>query len=115
MDAISFVLGVKTGQLRGNNLKELITVGATEDNCFVRLVYTEQEFTVESPKTIEFMRAIASNGTSKYKINNKSVTAEVYDDKLRELGILVKARNFLVFQVGFLVEMLTTFREMWSL
>jgi structural maintenance of chromosome 1 len=32
MDAISFVLGVKTGALRGNNLKDMLYVNTDSDN-----------------------------------------------------------------------------------
>ena len=38
------------------------------------------------------------SGSSDYKIDNKAVTFDRYADKLKQFGILVKARNFLVFQ-----------------
>ena len=40
-------------------------------------------------------------GSSEYKINNKVVQLHEYSEELEKLGILIKARNFLVFQVGF--------------
>ncbi len=36
---------------------------------------------------------------SQYKIDNRTVTWDAYIAKLKSFGILVKARNFLVFQV----------------
>lgn len=38
-------------------------------------------------------------GVSEYKINGKVMLYADYDKKLQEINILVKARNFLVFQV----------------
>ena len=40
-------------------------------------------------------------GSSEYKINNKVVQLHEYSEELEKLGILIKARNFLVFLVGF--------------
>ncbi|KAL6210710.1 hypothetical protein ACLB2K_015942 [Fragaria x ananassa] len=99
MDAISFVLGVKTGQLRGSQLKDLIY--AMDDSeksekgrrAFVTLVYQ-----LANESEIQFTRVITSSGGSEYRIDGKSVTADTYTEKLKSLGILVKARNFLVFQ-----------------
>jgi structural maintenance of chromosome 1 len=45
------------------------------------------------------MRTIAVNGVGSYRINDLEVTWDSYDKKLREIGVLTKARNFLVFQV----------------
>ncbi|XP_039572480.1 structural maintenance of chromosomes protein 1A-like, partial [Passer montanus] len=38
--------------------------------------------------------------SSEYKINNRVVQLSEYSEELEKLGILIKARNFLVFQVG---------------
>lgn len=40
--------------------------------------------------------------SSEYKINNRVVQLSEYSEELEKLGILIKARNFLVFQVGVL-------------
>lgn len=37
--------------------------------------------------------------SSEYRINNKVVGLPEYSEELEKLGILIKARNFLVFQV----------------
>ncbi|CAN7011964.1 unnamed protein product [Brassica rapa subsp. trilocularis] len=103
MDAISFVLGVRTGQLRGSQLKDLIYAFDDREKeqrggrkAFVRLVYLLDKEGVE--ELLRFTRTITSSGGSKYRIDDRVVSWEEYNGKLRSIGILVKARNFLVFQ-----------------
>nr|XP_023886387.1 structural maintenance of chromosomes protein 1-like isoform X2 [Quercus suber] len=99
MDAISFVLGARAGQLRGAHLKDLIYAFDDKEKeqkgrrASVRLVY---QFANSSE--LHFTRIITSSGGSEYRIDGTTVTWDVYNAKLRDLGILVKARNFLVFQ-----------------
>ncbi|KAK7277559.1 hypothetical protein RJT34_22574 [Clitoria ternatea] len=99
MDAISFVLGVRTGQLRGAQLKDLIYAFDDKEKeqkgrrAFVRLVYH-----LANSTEIQFTRAITSAGASEYRIDGTVVNWDTYNAKLKSLGILVKARNFLVFQ-----------------
>jgi len=45
---------------------------------------------------------IVGSGTE-YRIDTKVVSPQQYTSKLEELGILVKAKNFLVFQVKYLI------------
>ena len=45
-----------------------------------------------------FKRNIAMSGTSTYYLNSKVVTWNVYNAQLEKFNILVKAKNFLVFQ-----------------
>lgn len=100
MDAISFVLGVRTGHLRGAQLKDLIYAFDDKEKeqrgrrAFVRLVYL-----LGNGEELHFTRTISSAGGSEYRIDDKAVTWDAYGAKLKSLGILVKARNFLVFQV----------------
>ncbi|CAN7118014.1 unnamed protein product [Brassica rapa subsp. narinosa] len=101
MDAISFVLGVRTGQLRGSQLKDLIYAFDDREKeqrggrkAFVRLVYLLEG--VE--ELLRFTRTITTSGGSEYRIDDRVVSWEEYNGKLRSIGILVKARNFLVFQ-----------------
>ncbi len=49
-------------------------------------------------KTIIFSRIVTVKGTGEYQINGKSVTFKQYEAKLASIGVLLKARNFLVFQ-----------------
>ncbi|EGO04101.1 hypothetical protein SERLA73DRAFT_102460 [Serpula lacrymans var. lacrymans S7.3] len=119
MDAISFVLGVKSAQLRSSQLKDLVYRGrrlarngvegasdATQDDdeeegegegsarkAWVLAVYED-----EKKKEWLFQRTISTTGASEYKLNNRVVTYSAYNAALISHNILVKAKNFLVFQ-----------------
>ncbi|KAK6940660.1 RecF/RecN/SMC, N-terminal [Dillenia turbinata] len=99
MDAISFVLGVRSAHLRGAQLKDLIYAFDDREKeqkgrrAFVRLVYLMGNGT-----EMQFTRTITGAGGSEYRIDGKIVTWDDYNGKLKSFGILVKARNFLVFQ-----------------
>jgi structural maintenance of chromosome 1 len=109
MDAISFVLGVRTQQLRGS-LKELLYSSSAEQQQaaghaprrgYVKLVYETDE-----GEEVHFSRVIQPSSSdpnatyaSVYKINDRVVTWDAYSKRLAGYGILVKVRNFLVFQV----------------
>lgn len=112
MDAISFVLGVRTAQLRGS-LKELLYSSTAENQAqqqqqghvprrgYVKLVYETDE-----GEEVHFSRVIQPSSseagatyTSVYKINERVVSWDAYSKRLAGYGILVKVRNFLVFQV----------------
>ncbi|TSX72106.1 Structural maintenance of chromosomes protein 1A [Bagarius yarrelli] len=96
MDAISFVLAEKTSNLRVKTLKDLIhgaPVGKPAANrAFVSMVYQE-----DNGEERSFTRVIIGS-SSEYRINNKVVGLPEYSEELEKLGILIKARNFLVFQ-----------------
>ena len=49
-------------------------------------------------KTTIFSRVITTKRTREYQINNTAVTFKQYEAKLASIGVLLKARNFLVFQ-----------------
>ncbi|KAJ6610416.1 condensin complex subunit SMC1 [Mycena sp. CBHHK59/15] len=124
MDAISFVLGVKSAQLRSSQLKDLVyrgrrlaksgIEGEEEDpeaggegaddeedeqgegsakKAWVLAVYVDAD-----KKEWKFRRTISTTGASEYKLNNKVVTYNAYNAALMSHNILVKAKNFLVFQ-----------------
>uniref|UniRef100_A0A673H913 Structural maintenance of chromosomes protein 1A n=1 Tax=Sinocyclocheilus rhinocerous TaxID=307959 RepID=A0A673H913_9TELE len=97
MDAISFVLAEKTSNLRVKTLKDLIhgaPVGKPAANrAFVSMVYQQ-----DNGQELSFSRIIIGS-SSEYRINNKVVGLSEYSEELEKLGILIKARNFLVFQV----------------
>ncbi|KAF8650227.1 hypothetical protein AX16_005342 [Volvariella volvacea WC 439] len=129
MDAISFVLGVKSAQLRSSQLRDLVYRGrklaraiageselpseATQDTqerrgddedgegegegtakrAWVMAVYLD-----ENQKEWKFQRTISTTGASEYKLNDKVVTYSAYNAALISHNILVKAKNFLVFQ-----------------
>ena len=105
MDAISFVLGVQSRHLRSSHLKELIFKKDEESGssrkASVKLVYQVGDNEVSGYRggqEIEFSRFVSSSGVSNYKLNDKDVTYEEYESLLQSIGVLVKARNFLVFQ-----------------
>ncbi|KAJ1023907.1 hypothetical protein NDA13_004741 [Ustilago tritici] len=120
MDAISFVLGVRSAQLRSSQLKDLIfrgrkmarsgqdpededAPGSDEDEddqgegtatkASVTAIY-------EDGKGYEhrFQRSIAISGSSEYRYNGRTIQYAQYNTKLEQFNILVKAKNFLVFQ-----------------
>ncbi len=138
MDAMSFVLGVQSRDLRSSQMKDLIfrPPGSEQDETLsarASLVYVEPTPTKEvgydgdevdegergggdmdeegarkkssrlakklpQGKTIIFSRIVTVKGTGEYQINGKSVTFKQYEAKLASIGVLLKARNFLVFQ-----------------
>ncbi|GAB7354420.1 hypothetical protein MBLNU459_g4911t1 [Dothideomycetes sp. NU459] len=139
MDAISFVLGIKSSHLRSTHLRDLVYRGrvlkhsrinadgtATEapqngegngdagaaaqsdgedastqastqrvdpTTAWVMAVYED-----DAGEEQQWKRTITSAGQSEYRINNRPVTAKQYNDALEAENILIKARNFLVFQ-----------------
>lgn len=97
MDAISFVLGEKTNNLRVKKLSELIhgaSIGQAVSNTgSVTLVYEDSE----TGRQTRFSRFVIGS-SSEYKIDKASVSKQDYAEKLGQLGINVKAKNFLVYQ-----------------
>jgi structural maintenance of chromosome 1 len=106
MDAISFVLGVKSRHLRSHKLGDLVfrvdgKAVPSKRRASVKLVYEVDADEVEGLNAgdeIHYMRTIAASGVGSYRINDEEVTWENYDKSLRQIGVLTKARNFLVFQ-----------------
>jgi structural maintenance of chromosome 1 len=103
MDAISFVLGVRTAQLRGGTLKELIYRGESDEkearSASVEMIYEHAGEDGKPSWTQSFKRIIRAAGSSGYEIDGRSVLWDEYNQELKQIGVLVKARNFLVFQV----------------
>jgi len=127
MDAISFVLGIKSSHLRSSHLRDLVYRGrvmktakiqddGTATNGHANGEDGEDEESSQrmrgDPKTAWVMavyeddagdeqkwkRTINNNGSSEYRINDRVVTAAQYNEALEAENILIKARNFLVFQ-----------------
>ncbi|KAB8349789.1 hypothetical protein FH972_023803 [Carpinus fangiana] len=137
MDAISFVLGIKSSHLRSSHLRDLVyrgrilktskigadgaatdgpngeanangdTNAASDDDgeqpsqsqrndpstAWVMAVYED-----DAGDEQKWKRTITSSGQSEYRINNRVVNAKDYNEALEAEQILIKARNFLVFQ-----------------
>ncbi|KAG0355345.1 Structural maintenance of chromosomes protein 1 [Podila minutissima] len=114
MDAISFVLGVKSAQLRSSQLRELIyrdrvddsqdnnragtSKSRVENDSDPRKTWVMAVYQKEDGSEIKFVRSVNMAGVSEYKINGRVMLYADYDKALQEINILVKARNFLVFQ-----------------
>ncbi|KAL0933019.1 smc1 protein [Colletotrichum truncatum] len=130
MDAISFVLGIKSSHLRSAHLKDLVyrgrvlktskinddgsadTNGQTNGYANGDGDELSQKASRSDPKTAWVMavyeddagdeqkwkRSITNQGSSEYRINDRVVTAQQYNEALETENILIKARNFLVFQ-----------------
>uniref|UniRef100_A0A5F9DGV2 Structural maintenance of chromosomes 1B n=2 Tax=Oryctolagus cuniculus TaxID=9986 RepID=A0A5F9DGV2_RABIT len=96
MDALSFVMGEKTANLRVKNIQELIHgahIGKpVSSTASVKIVYVE-----DSGEEKTFARSI--RGTcSEFRFNDDPVSRSAYTAELERIGIIVKARNCLVFQ-----------------
>ncbi|EFN88816.1 structural maintenance of chromosomes protein 1A [Harpegnathos saltator] len=96
MDAISFVMGEKTSSLRVKRFSELIH-GASIGMPVARSASVTAVFELEDGTEKSFMRSVQGS-SSEHRINNMVVTSQVYLNELEQLGINVKAKNFLVFQ-----------------
>ncbi len=108
MDAISFVLGVHSSHLRSQNLKDMIyrsealrygdDAPTTPGGRSPRKAYVTAVYQPTEGREIKFMRSINHSGQSEYRINDKVVQYTQYNAALEKENILVKAKNFLVFQ-----------------
>uniref|UniRef100_A0A8D0YVV2 Structural maintenance of chromosomes protein n=1 Tax=Sus scrofa TaxID=9823 RepID=A0A8D0YVV2_PIG len=96
MDALSFVMGEKIANLRVKNIQELIHgahIGKpVSSSASVRIVYVE-----ESGEEKTFTRIIRG-GCSEFHFDDNPVSRSSYIKELEKIGIIVKARNCLVFQ-----------------
>ncbi|XP_019302720.1 structural maintenance of chromosomes protein 1B isoform X3 [Panthera pardus] len=96
MDALSFVMGEKTANLRVKNIQELIYgahIGKPVSSCAsVKIVYVE-----ESGEEKTFTRIIRG-GCSEFHFDDNPVSRSAYIAELEKIGVMVKARNCLVFQ-----------------
>ncbi|XP_070803001.1 structural maintenance of chromosomes protein 1B [Pituophis catenifer annectens] len=96
MDALSFVMGEKTSNLRVKHIQELIHgahVGKpVSSSGSVTMVYVE-----ENGEQKKFSRIIRGNG-SEFLVNDTAVNRSMYTKALAEIGIIARAKNCLVFQ-----------------
>ncbi|CDW56074.1 structural maintenance of chromosomes protein [Trichuris trichiura] len=96
MDAISFVLGEKTANLRVKRIGDLIygaPVGKPVSNrCQVKMTYRSDD-----GKLTVFARSVIGS-SAEYRIDNEVVSHVRYVEALENINIFIRARNFLVFQ-----------------
>jgi structural maintenance of chromosome 1 len=137
MDAISFVLGIRSNQLRSKNIKSLIYRGRIDDtteknvkdielddndddnddegeNDIVDLnedsmdidnpnddsdsAYVIAIYEMENKEILNLKRKINPNGSTTFYVNDVQVSVSQYLTILKKENILIKAKNFLVFQ-----------------
>lgn len=99
MDAISFVFGVQSKDLRSSQMKDLIfrkpgKAPTQKLRARASLIYEDED----SGKETVFSRLISSQGVGEYQVNGNTASFKEYESALAEIGVLLKARNFLVFQ-----------------
>uniref|UniRef100_H3B892 Structural maintenance of chromosomes protein n=1 Tax=Latimeria chalumnae TaxID=7897 RepID=H3B892_LATCH len=96
MDALSFVMGEKTAFLRVKSVRELIHgahIGKpVSSSARVTMVYCE-----ENGEEKIFSRVV-TGGCSDFHFNGRPISRSGYTAELEKIGIIVKARNCLVFQ-----------------
>uniref|UniRef100_A0A8C0HEU7 Structural maintenance of chromosomes protein n=1 Tax=Buteo japonicus TaxID=224669 RepID=A0A8C0HEU7_9AVES len=96
VDAVSFVICEKASNMRVKSVRELIHgahVGKpVSSTASVKIVYCEED---GEEKT--FSRVIRGS-CSEFFFNDKPVSRSTYISELEKVGILVKARNCLIFQ-----------------
>ena len=115
MDSISFVLGIRSSSLRSSAMADLIYRGSKSDNgngnsngngngtattpsfAYVKAFYQKNN-TDETPQIVELMRTVSPDGTTTYHLNKEQVTYKEYSLFLESENILIKTKNFLVFQ-----------------
>ncbi|CAF3048454.1 unnamed protein product, partial [Rotaria sp. Silwood2] len=104
MDAISFVLGEPTKSLRVRKLSELIH-GApinkpVSNRASVSLIFvsiqTDRHGELDEHEK-RFQRLIIGNA-SEYRVDGQQLSATEYTEELENMGIIPKAKNFLIFQ-----------------
>lgn len=133
MDAISFVLGIKSSHLRSAHLRDLVYRGrvlrtsvingdgsatknvngdqnedgglddetlrnSTQERNDPKSAWVTAVYEDDAGDEQLWKRTITNQGVSEYRINDRVVTAQQYNEALEAENILIKARNFLVFQ-----------------
>lgn len=134
MDAISFVLGIKSSHLRSAHLRDLVfrgrvlrtstingdgsatkngvnghangdagsgdegTQNGTQERNDPKSAWVMAVYEDDAGDEQLWKRTITNQGISEYRINERVVTAQQYNEALEAENILIKARNFLVFQ-----------------
>jgi structural maintenance of chromosome 1 len=104
MDAISFVLGVQSRDLRSSQMKDLIFRPGGNLNpknqlrASATLVFEREEDDDNPAREIRYSRTISATGHGEYHVDGKTVSFGDYEQALADIGVLLKVRNFLVFQ-----------------
>ncbi|KAJ9441099.1 hypothetical protein DIPPA_30927a, partial [Diplonema papillatum] len=98
MDAISFVLGVKTISLRAANMKELV-YNVEEDTIPKRATVSMHFVAKDDDRKTVFTRSVlATTGAFEYAVDGAAVSWAKYERTLKSFNILSSTRNCLIFQ-----------------
>ena len=84
---------------RGGAVRALLLLTASSERSSHTTELGLPSYLYQEGEELHFMRTIAASGVGSYRINDVEVTWEAYDKRLHQIGVLTKARNFLVFQV----------------
>lgn len=92
-------------------MRRKLALVITQSWCRPETGYVKLILETDGQEDSSFQRSIVqSRGSeayaSHYAIDGRTVSWAAYEDKLKTFGILVKARNFLVFQVRHLPEVM---------
>ncbi|KAF7683326.1 Structural maintenance of chromosomes protein 1 [Astathelohania contejeani] len=92
MDAFCFVLGITSNHLRADRLTDLINRNAEGKGAYVLMYFESGE------KIYQLKRKILPTGQSQFLVDDQSVSSKEYISFLETQNIIVKIKNFLVFQ-----------------
>ncbi|XP_041927826.1 structural maintenance of chromosomes protein 1B isoform X1 [Alosa sapidissima] len=96
MDALGFVMGERASNLRVKHTRELIH-GAHIGKPVSKTASVTMRYCDDDDEELNFCRTV-SGDSSEYYIKGKHVTLAKYTGELEKIGIVVKARNCLVYQ-----------------
>ena len=96
MDAISFVLGIRTHSMRASTLKDLIY--NVEDEEVVDKASVKLNFAAVNSKIVVFQRTVTGSGNSDFLVDGKKHSWGSYEKVLAQYNILTSSRNCLIFQ-----------------
>eukprot|EP01063_Lacrimia_lanifica_P035272 TRINITY_DN6690_c0_g1_i1.p1 TRINITY_DN6690_c0_g1~~TRINITY_DN6690_c0_g1_i1.p1 ORF type:complete len:1280 (+),score=583.20 TRINITY_DN6690_c0_g1_i1:71-3841(+) len=97
MDAVSFVLGIKTASMRTATMGELV-YNVDKSDVRTKKASVKLHFAAGAGKKVVFERSVTTGGAAQYVVDGRNVTWGVYEDTLKSFNILASTRNCLIFQ-----------------
>ena len=98
MDAISFVLGIKTANMRAAHLKDLVYSVSAPGAVSPTKATVSLRYVTAAGKHLLFERSVTASGTATYYVDSKAAPWAKYEEILRSQNILASTRNCLIFQ-----------------
>ncbi|KAK0172483.1 hypothetical protein PV328_005794 [Microctonus aethiopoides] len=96
LEAFAFCMGEQSINLRVTKVKDLVNRSKFDTDRF-REAFVTCIFQLNNGNKQTFKRCIIQTGTQ-YEIDGKIITKQEYHEKLNDLGICIKARNFIIYQ-----------------